>query len=298
MIRDAAETPEPTDDRLEHDDHGGMARDLPRLLGRRRVLRLVGAMSVAGIVAACSSGADSSRSGATEPSRAAGPGPSDATSSTDGVSSAGGEVEAGAAIAEETAGPFPADGSNGPDVLGVDGVVRPDLRTSFGDASGTAVGIPMQLELVVVDAASAEPRAGAALYAWHCTADGRYSIYEVEDENYLRGVQVAGDDGVVTFATVFPGCYPGRWPHVHFEVYDSVAAATGGGAPLATSQLALPEDACRTAYGDERYDRSAPNLASLSLDTDMVFADGWSDQLAAVTDGPDDGYRASLTVRV
>jgi protocatechuate 3,4-dioxygenase beta subunit len=45
-------------------------------------------------------------------------------------------------------------------------------------------------------------------------------------ENYLRGVQEADDDGVVTFHSIFPGCYSGRWPHIHYEVYESLDAAT------------------------------------------------------------------------
>ena len=45
-------------------------------------------------------------------------------------------------IPEETAGPYPGDGSNGPDVLTQDGVVRADIRSSFGGATGTASGVP------------------------------------------------------------------------------------------------------------------------------------------------------------
>ena len=48
----------------------------------------------------------------------------------------------------------------------------------------------------------------------------------VEDQNYLRGVQVADADGVVTFTSIFPACYAGRWPHIHFEVYPDQAGIT------------------------------------------------------------------------
>ena len=48
----------------------------------------------------------------------------------------------------------------------------------------------------------------------------------VTNENYLRGVQESDVDGVLRFETIFPGCYPGRWPHIHFEVYPSLADAT------------------------------------------------------------------------
>jgi protocatechuate 3,4-dioxygenase beta subunit len=42
--------------------------------------------------------------------------------------------------------------------------------------------------------------AGAAVYIWHCNRDGNYSLYSqaVTTENYLRGVQAADSNGVVT----------------------------------------------------------------------------------------------------
>ena len=56
----------------------------------------------------------------------------------------------------ETAGPHPGDGSNGPNVLGEEDVVRSDIRSSFGDASGTADGVPMTLELTLTDLANGD----------------------------------------------------------------------------------------------------------------------------------------------
>jgi len=136
---------------------------------------------------------------------------------------------------------------------------------------------------------------------WHCDREGRYSLYSdgVTDENYLRGVQAAGDDGTLSFTTVFPAAYSGRWPHIHFEVYGSVDEATGGGSPVATSQIALPEDVCDTVYATDGYDQSVTNMARTSLDSDNVFGDdGAVDQLATVTGTVADGLVASLTVPV
>lgn len=50
----------------------------------------------------------------------------------------------------------------------------------------------------------------------------------MQGENYLRGVQVTNASGQVSFTTVFPGCYTGRYPHTHFEVYSSLGLATLG----------------------------------------------------------------------
>ncbi len=69
---------------------------------------------------------------------------------------------------------------------------------------------------------------------------GSYSIYRAADRNYLRGIALSDDEGRVRFTTIFPGCYPGRWPHQHFEVFASPEAAVSGKAALLTSQFALP----------------------------------------------------------
>lgn len=121
---------------------------------------------------------------------------------------------------------------------------------------------------------------------------------EIPDQNYLRGVQAADDAGRVTFRTVFPGCYPGRWPHCHFEVFASLDEAAVGSAALKTSQLAFPQADCETVFADDRYGNSLGNLSRLSLSTDGVFRDGWSEQLATVAGFVDAGYTASLLVRV
>src|SRR5699024_6206940 len=110
-------------------------------------------------------------------------------------------------IPDETAGPYPGDGSNGPDALEQSGIVRSDIRSSFGDASATAEGVPMTLELTISDLANdGVPFEGVAVYVWHCDRSGEYSLYgqSIADENYLRGVQVADRDGKVRFTSIFP----------------------------------------------------------------------------------------------
>lgn len=261
-------------DRHDHDDFGGLGRDCRRLLERRQALRWVGALSVTGLLTACTSD-------------------SEATDSSAGRSESGiGE------IADEAAGPFPADGTNGPNLLDIEGVVRPDLTNSIGDLQGTAEGIRTTIDLTILDADTGFPMAGAAVYLWHCTADGRYTIYEIEDQNYLRGMQAADESGRLQFMTVFPGCYPGRWPHCHLEVYRSLDEAAVGSQAVKTSQLALPEVECVEVYRDARYGGSGDNLSELSLDSDGVFADGWESQMATVTGSVDEGYTASLVFGV
>lgn len=281
----------------EHDDQGGLHRDVPALVGRRDMLRMMGGVSLAGLLAACGLSTSSTTTGVST-SASSTSGTSNTSTTGDSSVATSSTAGAGAEIPDETAGPFPADGSNGPNVLDDDGIVRADITRSIGGSSGVADGVPLSMSLSVVDADSGSPIPGAVVYLWHCTADGRYSIYEIEDENYLRGVQIADEAGRIRFSTIFPGCYAGRWPHAHFEVYRSLDDATSGTGAVKTSQLALPRADCETVYQDTRYGNSTQNLSRLSLETDNVFSDGWTDQLATVAGSPADGYTASLLVRV
>ena len=216
-------------------------------------------------------------------------------------SGSGSGTSSGSGIPEETAGPYPGDGSNGVNVLSESGIVRSDITRSFGSGSGVAEGMPLTVTLKVLDTAGdAAPRQAAAVYLWHCDREGRYSLYddEIRNENYLRGVQQTAADGTVTFKSIFPAAYSGRWPHIHFEVYPSLDAATSASGKLRTSQLAFPEDACKQVYATDGYARSLQNLSQVSLDTDMVFGDGYSLQLAKVTGDVSDGMTATLNVPV
>ena len=266
----------------------GLAFDVSTLLDRRQVLK---AMSIAGIgaaIAACTPGAASS-SAAIAPN----------ASATAGAS-------AGAAscvvIPEETAGPFPGDGSNGPDLLSQSGVIRSDIRPSFGTSTNVAEGVPLTIRLELVNTADGcVPDTGAAVYAWHCDREGRYSMYSqgVENENYLRGVQQAGDDGVVTFTSIFPACYSGRWPHIHFEVYPTLDLATDSANKVATSQVALPEAICNEVYATSGYAQSVANMTRVSLESDNVFGDdGGVHQLGTISGSVADGLTVTLSVPV
>lgn len=139
------------------------------------------------------------------------------------------------------------------------------------------------------------------MYLWHCDRAGLYSLYSqgVTNENYLRGVQATDANGVVSFTSIFPACYSGRWPHIHFEVYPSLVTATSASNKIATSQLALPEDVCDLVYATDGYSQSMSNIAQTSLATDNVFSDdSAAQQLAAITGSVSSGYVASLTVPV
>lgn len=268
----------------------------PRTLHRRAALGLLAGAGAA-VLVGCSSDEPVTSAASSSTTQAA----TGATATTaGGTATTGADTDTCTTIPEETAGPFPGDGTNGPDYLTMDGAVRQDIRSSLG-SDEPVPGVAVDLRLTIVEAAAGcAPLAGAAVYAWHCDAIGQYSMYAdgVEDETFCRGIQVTDDRGELSFTTVFPGCYPGRWPHIHFEVYRSVEDATGGGRPIATSQLAFSAEDSEAVFATAAYGDSARNLSSLSLESDMIFADGYDDQLAATSGNPTDGYTASLTVAV
>lgn len=280
-----------------HDHDRGLSHDLPKLIeqgvARRRLLGLFGGIGAAAVVAAC--GAEDTGAASTSTS-SQGSGPGAPPGAGSGTTVAEGEIP------EETAGPYPGDGSNGKNVLNQSGVVRSDIRSSFAGATGVAEGVPLKIRLKVYDLTGDTTAAlpGAAVYLWHCDREGRYSMYssDIADENYLRGVQEAGSDGWVEFTSIFPAAYDGRWPHIHFEVYPNVSDATSASSKLRTSQLAFPKDVCETVYATSGYEASVSNLSRTSLDTDMVFSDGYSLQLAKMTGSVSEGYVATLNVPV
>src|SRR4030095_6668897 len=171
---------------------------------------------------------------------------------------------------------------------------------SFAGLSGTADGVPLTIALTIVSASTCAALASRAVYIWHCDKLGRYSLYSsgATNQNYLRGVQEADANGKVTFTSIFPACYAGRWPHMHFEVYPSLAAATNVANKVATSQIALPKSACDQVYATAGYESSAANLSQVSLATDMVFSDGAALELATMSGSVGGGLTASLTVAV
>lgn len=172
-------------------------------------------------------------------------------------------------------------------VLTQSGIVRSDIRTSFGSMSGTAAGVPLTLTINIQDAdLGCAALADYAVYIWHCDRAGLYSLYSsgVTNQNYLRGVQVTNSSGQVTFTTIFPACYSGRMPHIHVEVYVSQSTATTANNAVKVTQLAFDRATCQSVYSNAiGYSQSVTNLAAISFASDNVFGDDTAAQLAAAT---------------
>ncbi len=293
---------------LAHDQHDDHDHAQPQLLhdlnamvrggDRRQMLRWLSALSAVGALPlmGCGGGGDA----ATGSTSSSGSGSSSSGTTTTGTGSC-------TVVPEETAGPYPGDGSNTANgsvanALALSGIVRSDIRTSVGSASGTAAGVPLTLTITLTNTNnSCASLDGYAIYLWHCTRDGKYSMYSsgVTSENYLRGVQETDSNGQATFVTIFPGCYSGRMPHIHFEVYRDANTATSFSNKLKTSQLAFPTATCQTVYNNASgYSASVSNLASISFASDNVFSDGVDLQMVSITGDVTNGYQANITVSI
>jgi protocatechuate 3,4-dioxygenase beta subunit len=304
---------------MQHDieDHDrGLAYDLTiirkKMIDRRRALAWFASAGAVAIVTGCGGGsgdtASASAAGTTTATTSTG-GTTDTTSTTTTTTTT---TASGTYIADpsETAGPYPGDGTNSAsgstnNVLIQSGIVRSDIRASFlSGSTNVAAGVLVTLTLTLVNvSASSAPLAGYAIYLWHCDRAGNYSLYSAPAESYLRGVQVTDANGQVTFTTIFPGCYDGRWPHIHFEVYASLTTATSGRNALLTSQLCMPSATCSTVYnGATGYSSSITNFARVTLASDGVFGDNTAAQIAqqtpTMTGSVADGYVATAVIGI
>jgi protocatechuate 3,4-dioxygenase beta subunit len=106
---------------------------------------------------------------------------------------------------------------------------------------------------------------GARLDLWHADGQGMYSGYRGQGDNgistrgetFLRGTQFTDADGQVRFATIYPGWYPGRTPHIHLKVFLDAAN-------LVTGQLYFPDDLSARIYVGITPTTTARRSATLS----------------------------------
>jgi protocatechuate 3,4-dioxygenase beta subunit len=161
-------------------------------------------------------------------------------------------------------------------------------------------GIPLRLVVGVVTASSCEPLPDAVVDVWHCDAGGVYSGFvnrsagervDAREDDFMRGIQVTNEDGVVELETIYPGWYQGRLTHIHFKVHLDERT-------MVTSQWYFPDAITREVYAQEPYNARGQNTTTPSRDGVLR-----ADQLDALTmkirenkDGP--GYVGYHTVAI
>ena len=169
-----------------------------------------------------------------------------------------------------------------------------DLNSIRADITEGKPGAPLALVIRVLGADGCTALAGVAVDVWHCTHDGVYSGYpgqlggvDTTGQTFLRGTQVTGADGRATFATIYPGWYPGRTTHIHFKVHLA-------GGLEATSQLYFDEATTSGVYATGVYaargDKDTTNAG------DGVNGGSVPPLLAVTADG--DGWAGALDITV
>lgn len=151
-------------------------------------------------------------------------------------------------------------------------------------------GIPLRLDLTVVDADTCSPIPGASVEIWHADATGNYSGFGSATANrtFLRGVQIAGDDGTVTFHTLYPGWYQGRAVHIHLKAHK-------GGNQVHTTQLFFDEDVSDAVYGTSPYNSRSGRRTTNAQDN--IYAGG-GEQSTLVLAKNGDAYVGTLTLGI
>ena len=161
-------------------------------------------------------------------------------------------------------------------------------------------GAPLALTLQVASVKDCARLKGARVDLWHADGQGMYSGYRgqgddgisTRGETFLRGTQLTDANGQVRFATIYPGWYPGRTPHIHFKVFLDAAN-------LVTGQLYFPDDLSARIYaGVAPYNDRKAKRDIVRNEEDFIFEDqGGADTLVNVTE-EGGSYLASLVIGV
>jgi protocatechuate 3,4-dioxygenase beta subunit len=167
------------------------------------------------------------------------------------------------------AGTLTAEQEEGPFYVAVDDV-REDIVLG-------QTGLPLQLEITIINAKTCRPLKHAAVDIWHCNASGIYSDISSENtvgKTYLRGVQFTNKHGLVSFRTIFPGHYSGRTTHIHARTHigstDSRRRLVGG--HIAHTGQMFPSDAVdKEVYKLSPY--SAETASIVTHSEDRVWTD-------------------------
>ncbi|MBC8045276.1 MAG: T9SS type A sorting domain-containing protein [Fimbriimonadaceae bacterium] len=185
-------------------------------------------------------------------------------------------------IPHETAGPYPLD------LSGDETFFRTDITEG-------KEGIPLDLTIKIVSIQDdCAPIANARFDLWHNDRDGWYSGFvqpgiDTTGETFCRGIQITDVNGEVKFNTIYPGWYPGRTTHTHFQIFLSSVLS-------ATSQMAFPDAINTIVYDDPLYPKGQNTTVETTAD-DGVFAGGYEDQLLTITPNlTTGGYDGSLTI--
>ena len=146
------------------------------------------------------------------------------------------------------------------------------------DIREDAQGVPIKLDLTVINDLWCTPVSDFVVEIWHCDANGLYSgvdnivfdpntlrvtdqAINMKDKTFLRGHQVTDEQGKVEFTTIYPGWYMPRLSHIHVRLMWRDVEWTS-----LDTQLYLPPDIERGVYQTAPYAARGPNPIDVERD--------------------------------
>jgi protocatechuate 3,4-dioxygenase beta subunit len=167
------------------------------------------------------------------------------------------------------------------------------------DITDNQEGVPLTLDIQIIDVNTCEPVPQAFLEIWHCNSTGVYSGVVANgngntndtanlDNTFLRGIQQSNEDGVVTFETTFPGHYTGRavsvplyfrfailltMPQTHIHIMTSQNATINanetlsGGSVTHVGQLFFDQDLITLIEAEEPYASNTQDITTNANDS-------------------------------
>ncbi len=156
----------------------------------------------------------------------------------------------------------------------------------------------------VPDRFALAPVQNARVDIWQCDVEGIYSGVrnmalapgarsdDTRGQTFLRGIQRTDAQGKVRFTTIFPGWYPSRLTHIHFQVRLPDGR-------VVTSQIAFDEALTRRVYAHGIYKAHGQNTVVPTLKDDNVFGDDLAKyQMVKLVGTFDGGLKGTLPVAI
>ncbi|KAL3481309.1 Intradiol ring-cleavage dioxygenase [Aspergillus californicus] len=153
--------------------------------------------------------------------------------------------------------------------------VYPPSQTLRQDMTEDQAGVPLWLDIGVLDMATCQPLDDVLVDMWHCNATGSYSSFtdlspntafvtllgelgiDIDDyevgvtdlhtdaSTFLRGMWPTDKNGMMEMKTIFPGFYIDRAIHIHVQVHTNWTLRENGtittGNTVSTGQLYFNE---------------------------------------------------------
>lgn len=168
-------------------------------------------------------------------------------------------------------------------------------------------GVPLTLDVGVLDMATCEPLEDVMVNFWHCNATGSYSSFtalspntkfvdlleelnitnynigvtdlHTDNTTFLRGMYPTNSEGMMEMKTIFPGFYVERAIHIHAQVYHNYTLRENGtissGDIVSAGQLYFDEDLEAKVMATAPYNQHTQINRTTNAE-DSIFSDSFA----------------------